>query len=297
MNVFDLRKRVLDDYHRYVESFLNIRDGRIQEFVHNELERGVLWPEALVQLSPSYEMGKSVSDLTDNGILHPLCKKIFQRNGSPFKLYYHQEKAIYTAQKKQSYVLTTGTGSGKSLTYLIPIMDYVLKNNPEPEKVRALIVYPMNALINSQYEAIENLTNNLGDKKNTIRFGRYTGQENADQREILQQHPPHILMTNYSMLELMLSRPKERVFLDRTLSNLEFLVLDELHTYSGRQGADVSMLTRRVRQRCGNDNLICIGTSATMVAGGKRSKKRREQKLPVKSSAPQFYRRTSLMNA
>lgn len=290
MNVFDLRERVLDDYRRYVESFLNIRDKRIQKFVHEELERGVLWPEALVQLSPSYEMGKSVSDLTDSGILHPLCKKIFQRNGSPFNLYYHQEKAIYTAQKKLSYILTTGTGSGKSLTFLIPIMDYVLKNDPEPEKVRALIVYPMNALINSQYEAIENLLKNLGDKKNTIRFGRYTGQEKEDQREILRQHPPHILLTNYSMLELMLSRPKERVFLDRTLANLEFLVLDELHTYSGRQGADVSMLTRRVRQRCGNDKLICIGTSATMIAGGTHD----EQKAKVAAVAGKIFGTTIL---
>ena len=100
MNVFDLRERVLDDYHRYVESFLNIRDERIHDFVSKELDRGVLWPEALVQLSPSYEMGKSVSDLADSGILHPLCKKIFQKNGESFKLYHHQEKAI--SQRKRS---------------------------------------------------------------------------------------------------------------------------------------------------------------------------------------------------
>jgi len=76
------------------------------------------------------------------------------------------------------------------------------------------------------------------------------------------------------MLELMMSRPAERVFLDRALSNLEFLVLDELHTYTGRQGADVSMLVRRVRKRCGNDDLLCIGTSATMVVGGTRVEQR-----------------------
>ena len=290
MNVFDLRERVLDDYHRYVESFLNIRDERIRDFVSQELDRGVLWPEALVQLSPSYEMGKSVSELTDSGTLHPLCNKIFQRNGSPFKLYFHQEKAIYTAQKKQSYVLTTGTGSGKSLTYLIPIIDYILKNNPEPEQVRALIVYPMNALINSQDLAIKSLLSNLGDKQNLIRHGRYTGQEKAEEREILQQHPPHILLTNYAMLELMLSRPKERVFLDRTLANLEFLVLDELHTYSGRQGADVSMLTRRVRQRCGNEKILCIGTSATMIAGGSHE----EQKAQVAAVAGKIFGTTIL---
>lgn len=117
--------------------------------------------------------------------------------------------------------------------------------------------------------------NNLGEGNRPIRFGRYTGQEKEDKKTQLQQHPPHILLTNYVMLELMMSRPREFVFLDHTLANLEFPILDELHTYTGRQGADVSMLVRRVRQRCGNNNLLCIGTSATMVTGGTRGEQRK----------------------
>ncbi|HWR59701.1 MAG TPA: DEAD/DEAH box helicase, partial [Thermodesulfovibrionales bacterium] len=260
MNIFNLRDHVIDDYHQYVESFLNIRDERIRDFVSGELSKGVLWSDPLVQLNPSYETGKTVADLVKRGTLDPLCEKIFRRNGQSIRLYHHQEEAIYTAARKDHYVLTTGTGSGKSLTYLIPIIDHILKNDPAKEQVRALIVYPMNALINSQHEAIKELFSNLGDGKAPVTFGRYTGQEKQDERERLQQCPPHILLTNYMMLELMMSRPAERVFLDRTLSKLEFLVLDELHTYTGRQGADVSMLVRRVRQRCGNDNLLCIGT-------------------------------------
>jgi len=268
MNVFDLREGVLTDYHRYMKSFLNIYDKHISESVAKELDSGTLWPDALVQLNPAYEMGKSVAELADDGILHPLCKQIFQKNGESFKLYYHQEQAIRTAAKKEPYILTTGTGSGKSLAYLIPIIDHILKYNPDMEQVRAIIVYPMNPLINSQELAINELLANLGKGQSPIRFSKYTGQEDRERREQLQQHPPHILLTNYVMLELMMSRPIERVFVERTLANLEFLVLDELHTYTGRQGADISMLVRRVRQRCGNDNLLCIGTSATMVAGG-----------------------------
>ncbi len=213
-------------------------------------------------------MGHSVSELVKQGRLDPLCEQIFQKNGSSFKLFDHQERAISLALQRKHYILTTGTGSGKSLTYIIPIIDHILKNDPGPEKVRALIVYPMNALINSQEKAIEELLSNLGTDNSPVRFARYTGQEDAQTRENLREHPPHILLTNYVMLELMMSRPKERVFLDHTLANLEFLVLDELHTYTGRQGADVSMLVRRVRRRCGNPELLCIGTSATMVAGG-----------------------------
>lgn len=274
MNIFALRNRVLQDYHRYVKSFLNIRDQHIRKFVHDQLESGYLWPEALLQLNPAYEMGRSVADLVADGQLHTLCEHIFQKKGQSFHLYWHQEQAIRIAEKQQPYIVTTGTGSGKSLAYLIPIIDHILKNNPEPEQVRAVIVYPMNALINSQENEIKELLGNLNTGKCPIRCGRYTGQENQSQRAALQEHPPHILLTNYMMLELMMSRPAERVFLERAVANLEFFVLDELHTYTGRQGADVSMLVRRVRQRCGNDKLICIGTSATMAAGGTREQQR-----------------------
>lgn len=271
MNVFKLRDRVLDQYHSYVSSFINIRDQRVRDFVEQELAAGRLWPDALVQLNPSYQNARSVAELVKDDLLHPLCEKIFQKKGQPFRLWHHQEKAILAAQQKQSYVLTTGTGSGKSLTYLVPIIDHILKNNPEPEKVRAIIVYPMNALINSQQNEIKGLLDNLGAGQTVIRCARYTGQDKPDVREKLKQHPPHILLTNYMMLELMMSRPSERVFMDHTAANLEFLVLDELHTYSGRQGADVALLVRRLRRRSGNPNLQCIGTSATMVGGGSSS--------------------------
>jgi len=276
MDVFQLRNNVINDYQNYVESFLHIQDDRIRDFVHDEFEKGVLWPDPLIQLSPSYEMGKTVSEMVDAGDLHPLCKEIFRsEKGESFHLYHHQEQAIRTAIRNEHYILTTGTGSGKSLTYLIPIINHILSHDPDPHQVRALIVYPMNALINSQEKAIHELLNNLVDDRGIIRCARYTGQEDRDTRQSLQKKPPHILLTNYVMLELMMSRPEERVFVDQTLTNLEYFVLDELHTYTGRRGADIAMLIRRIRQRCGNKDLLCIGTSATMVAGGSLGEERK----------------------
>src|SRR5262249_54164120 len=99
-----------------------------------------------------------------------------------------------------------------------------------------------------------------------VRFGRYTGQEGHEEKARMQQEIPHLILTNYMMLEMMLLRARESVFVDRANTGLEFLVMDELHMYRGRQGSDIAMLLRRLRERCGNPNVTHIGTSATMVA-------------------------------
>ena len=128
------------------------------------------------------------------------------------------------AQKGEPYVVTTGTGSGKSLTYLVPIYDHILRNQPEKPGVRAIIVYPMNALINSQWEALKAYAK--GYPENQVRFERYTGQDKDEARQRILDNPPHILLTNYVMLEYMLLRPAERKFTDSATAHLEFLVLD-----------------------------------------------------------------------
>ena len=133
----------------------------------------------------------------------------------------------------------------------------------------AIVVYPMNALCNSQLEELEKfLVCGYGKGNEPVTFARYTGQESNEERERIAKNPPDILLTNYVMLELILTRFLET---DKTVrkhaAGLRFLVLDELHTYRGRQGADVAMLVRRVRERF-NENLLCIGTSATMASEG-----------------------------
>jgi len=251
MSIFDFRDSVIETYKDYVSSFLNISDPRIRTFVEDHLvSKGHLWPDPLIQLNLPYKQADTVENLCQKGLLHPLCSLIFRKpDGDPIRLYAHQQEAILKGIKGEHFVVTSGTGSGKTLTYFIPVFDAVLAG-PSP-KVKAIIVYPMNALVNSQFKAIEELGESyksLTGKDLPVTFARYTGQESREAKDRIQKNPPHILLTNYVMLELMLLRPEERNFVDRTTTGLEFLVLDELHTYRGRQGADVAMLIRRLRE-------------------------------------------------
>jgi len=282
MNVFELRNQLVSDYKSYVSSFIQIRDNRIRAHVNEQLQAGLLWPEPLIQLNPAFQHGHYVDELADEGVLHKTCKSIFSRKSqentgeSKLRLHQHQEDAIRVAQSGKNYVLTTGTGSGKSLAYIIPIVDYVLKNG-SGKGVQAIIVYPMNALANSQLGELEKFIN-LGfpDKKGPVTFARYTGQEGDEEKNQIMANPPDILLTNYVMLELILTRPGERKTLVNAAQGLRFLVLDELHTYRGRQGADVAMLVRRVRNTLNATNLQCVGTSATLSSAGGFEDQRRD---------------------
>ena len=281
MDVFEIRRRLVDDYRRYTTSFVDILDPRIKEFVDGELERGRQWPEPWISLNPSFASGGSMADLVDEGLLHPETVSIFRAGktelgtaGEPITLHKHQRDAIVAARSGKSYVLTTGTGSGKSLAYIIPIVDAVL-SRPRVPGVKAIIVYPMNALANSQLGELEKfLTWGYGEGNEPVTFARYTGQEDDEERERILRYPPDILLTNYVMLELVLTRPEERRRLVEAAEGLSFLVLDELHTYRGRQGADVGLLVRRLRQACRAPQLQCVGTSATMTSGGSRADQR-----------------------
>lgn len=268
LDIFQFRNEVIGDYRRYIESFLKINDPRVKEFVAQELKDGKLWSDPLVQLNPTYKKGATVTQLVKQGVLHPECDRYFSKNGQPFHFHHHQEQAFLAAKREEPYVLTTGTGSGKSMTYVVPIFDDILRH-PEIKGVRAILVYPMNALINSQKEELDKFLRQVSSTP--IRVEQYTAQESLAKKTEIQNNPPQILLTNYVMLELMLSRTHE----DKLVSSpdLKFLVLDELHTYRGRQGADVAILIRKLRQRCGQD-LLCIGTSATMSTEGDRVNRR-----------------------
>jgi ATP-dependent helicase YprA (DUF1998 family) len=131
----------------------------------------------------------------------------------------------------------------------------------------------MNALINSQVEALDTFRADNWPAC-PVRYAQYTGQTREETRQQLLQDPPHILLTNYVMLEYMLIRPQERALVGETTRDLQFLTVDELHVYRGRQGADVAMLLRRLRQRAGRPNPQCAGTSATIATGGDRATRR-----------------------
>ncbi|MCL4207497.1 MAG: DEAD/DEAH box helicase [Pirellulaceae bacterium] len=271
MSIFDLHTTVLGDYRDFVRSFFTIADDRAREFVDRSLvEEARLWPDFLLQVSPSYARADTVDDLAARGALHQQAAQIFRTpDGQPFRLYQHQIEALNMAHSGHSYVVTSGTGSGKSLTYFLPIIDGLLRNPPTGDRVCALVVYPMNALVNSQIQALEKLKDGYQRRTGTpfpVTFAKYTGETSDTVRNEMRNHPPQIMLTNYVMAELMLVRPEDQRFLDRTGGGLRFLVFDELHTYRGRQGADVAMLIRRLKQRCAAPGLVHVGTSATMVA-------------------------------
>jgi len=282
MNVFSLRDQLINDYSTYISSFIQIRDEKIRGYVNHQLTSGFLWPDALIQLNPAFQPGDRVDELVDEGILHQTCKDIFIRDkdkdqsGGYIHLHKHQEDAIRIANKGNNYILTTGTGSGKSLAYIIPIVDHVLRQG-SGRGTQAIIVYPMNALANSQMGELKKFLN-LGfpNQQGPVTFERYTGQESDEEKQRIMSHPPDILLTNYVMLELILTRPQERQTLVNAAQDLRFLVLDELHTYRGRQGADVAMLVRRVRDSLNATHLQCIGTSATLAGPGSLEDQQKE---------------------
>jgi superfamily II DNA/RNA helicase len=265
MNVFKTHSKIVEDYASYISSFINIADKDIKAKVDEELNRGKLWPEPLLQFNPSFEIAGGIETLAKAGSIHPEIPKIFKG----YSLYSHQVAAIELGLKGKDFVVTSGTGSGKSLTYIGTIFHKLL-TEPSTPGVTAVIVYPMNALINSQFEEFSRYKKNYEDasgKPFPIIFGQYTGQESEEQRSKMRENPPQILLTNYMMLELLLTRVRERPIRDAIYDNLKFLVFDELHTYRGRQGADIAMLIRRIRAQCKHE-LTCIGTSATMVSVG-----------------------------
>ena len=270
MDIFALRDRVVTEYRDYFQSFINILDDRLRGFVKERLADGEMWPDAVLQLNPAYEPGPTLEELAAQGVITPETARFF---GESLRLYRHQEEALKIALRGEPYIVSTGTGSGKSLTYLIPIFDYIIRNDPSRHSVRAIIVYPMNALINSQLESLERFKKNW--PQCPVRFARYTGQENQEAKNAILNDPPHILLTNYVMLEYLLIRPYERTLVQQATRELRFLVMDELHVYRGRQGADVAMLMRRVRQRAGRADLQVVGTSATLVTEGDLEARRR----------------------
>lgn len=253
------------DYRSYIWSFIDIHDDDIRSRVQESLNTGRLWPDPLIQFNPSFEKSGSVDTLIAEGILASELRHVFQG----VSLYTHQIEAMRMGSKPRSFVVTSGTGSGKSLTYLGSVFNHLFRNG-SGKGVQAILVYPMNALINSQVEELKKLAARYEESAGgqfPVRFAAYTGQTRSELRKQILDQPPDILLTNYMMLELLLTRHGERQIRDSIYKSLRFLVFDELHTYRGRQGADVGMLIRRIRGCC-NSPLTLIGTSATMASGG-----------------------------
>lgn len=269
MDAFKTHQKVIEDYRSYLSSFLSIQDERIEKEVKEALHDKGFLPEPLVQFNPAYSSGSPLADLVKEGKAHQDLPRIF----GDYRLYKHQIEALELGIAGRGFVVTSGTGSGKSLTFLATIFNDLLKQGEKKKAgVKAILVYPMNALINSQEEEIKKFESNYGEGF-PISYAKYTGQESQDDRAKAKVDKPDIILTNYMMLELIMTRKGESWLRDSLVKNLKYLVFDELHTYRGRQGSDVSLLIRRIKGLAENA-VQCIGTSATMASGGTPLEKR-----------------------
>lgn len=248
-----------------------------------------------VETLPDFEKGRTLEQLSADGILHPAWHEM--RSTKPRvwgrQLHAHQEAALL---KDDNYLVATGTGSGKTESFLFPLVNDILNQGDLAiPGVRAILVYPLNALANDQLTRIATLLfRDLGNPGITL--GRYTGQvssratraeeetrlkasptfaeafgEEAEvpaewllSREEMRARPPHILITNYAMLEHILLLPTNRNLLRG--ADLRWIVLDEIHTYAGAQAIEVAFLLRRLKSHLGRTSgkTRCVGTSASL---------------------------------
>jgi ATP-dependent helicase YprA (DUF1998 family) len=282
---------IRDAYQRYLHTLLEPRDPRLAAALDRAIEREItegVVKGPLLEASPPYATGATLRQLVDGGVLHPGFADLGAGVPLDRPLYRHQEAAIRKVAADRNLVVATGTGSGKTESFLLPILDTLITERAEGtlgSGVRALLLYPMNALANDQMKRLRSLLHQMPD----ITFGRYTGdtkesdrqareafeQQNPGEpllpnellsREAMRRTPPHLLLTNYAMLEYLLLRPLDmELFEGEHGGNWRFIVVDEAHVYDGARGAELAMLLRRLRDRVSQERpLRCIATSATV---------------------------------
>ena len=305
LNPIEASESIKSEFISYVSTNFHIADRDYASQFISELNKdSVVAKGPYLDISDSFETGKNIETLISEGELSPLFQELEKDVPESDKeiklkrkLYLHQEKAIRKTNQKKNLVVTTGTGSGKTECFILPIINHLLREKESgtlTDGVRAILIYPMNALANDQMKRLRLILKKYPD----IRFGvynsntKYTDEDGiaeygrifkdangralkpleneAISRDTMQKRPPHILVTNYAMLEYMMLRPNDdRVFAG---SKLKFLVLDEAHIYRGATGMETALLLRRLKARIGNpSNVINILTSATL--GGKEANK------------------------
>jgi ATP-dependent helicase YprA (DUF1998 family) len=293
----DATRKLSEDYARYLRTIYFFRDEELRGQFQKALEApNFLVRGPILEAAPPFRLGRSIGGLVEAGVLHPDFRQLCSP-AMPYDrpLYLHQEQAITrVAAQDRNIVVATGTGSGKTEAFLIPIFDHLLRQREarllQRPGVRALLLYPMNALANDQLKRLRGLLARFPD----ITFGRYTGETKEEQKDAeeqfrqqfrddpllpnerisrvaMRESPPHILITNYAMLEYLLLRPRDSEFFDGDTGPFwRFIALDEAHIYDGASGIEIAMLLRRVKDRVVRSEpgrLRCIATSATLGRG------------------------------
>lgn len=283
-------KEIEWSYKRYLKTLLAPRDERLAAAFDAEIDQSTLLTKGpILEMTPPYETGATCRQLIDEDVLH----RDFARIDSPAfsidrPLYVHQETAVRKFVSGRNLVVSTGTGSGKTESFLIPIINALLEESARGALgpgVRALLLYPMNALANDQLKRLREVLAAVPE----ITFGRYTGETLNEPREAeddflqsnpgavrlpnellsraeMRSNPPHLLLTNYAMLEYLLLRPADLDLFDGPHAGTwRFIVMDEAHVYDGAQGSEVALLIRRLKQRVApKSTLQCIATSASL---------------------------------
>ena len=271
-------------YKQYLKTIFELKDPVYQKQFQKLLDDDSQFANGpYLDVTDSFKKGSSINELIESGILPKGFEKLNMNLTRP--LYLHQEMAVAKAVSGKNMVVSTGTGSGKTESFLIPVLAHIVSERQTGKKesgVRALLIYPMNALANDQIERLRSLLKDYPE----ITYGSYTGQTRKTYREALaeyrmlnngsepnpnelisreqmQDDPPHILVTNYAMLEYLMVRPDDSVFFQNG-SSWKYVVLDEAHVYSGSTGIEVSMLLRRLKSTLKGSNLQYILTSATL---------------------------------
>jgi ATP-dependent helicase YprA (DUF1998 family) len=271
MQPLALAQNVCAEYRRYIETTFPILDEALRQQINEKINNeSLLWKGPYVSLSQPFARGITVADLAREELLSPQAARIF----AGWTLYDHQEQATRRLADGQHTIVASSTGSGKTEAFLIPIIDYCLRHKRETG-IKAVLMYPMNALANDQLKRLRRLLKGTG-----ITFAKYTGDtaqhvqknerpadapaEEALDRATIQDNPPDILLTNYAMLELLLVRREDQQIFRH--KQVRYLVLDEVHTYGGARGIEVACLIRRFKEHIESSNggLVCVGTSATV---------------------------------
>ena len=295
-NPLSASKEIIEQYERYIlTTFKTDFSGKNSEGLtfNDQLRKAVMSPGEInngpiLQISRNYLRYKPLKEL----IPDVLTKGFYNLQTDEIDperliLYKHQEEAIRKiVSEDRNTVVSTGTGSGKTKSFLIPILNHLLKEEIDGTLcpgVRVMLVYPMNALANDQIRILRNIL-----KNQKITFGAFIGETEEEEkearrsyfkenkkdpmpnelisREVMRKTPPNILITNYAMLEHLLIKPQNStsLFGEPGNNHWKYIVLDEAHVYSGAKGSEVSLLLRRLKTTLKRNELRFILTSATL---------------------------------
>lgn len=278
LNRINLCFELIHIYEDAIKKFLkeqNIKDEEAEHIVNSlNFQRDIIF-----SLNKRYKQGHSFSDFCSENKLSSQLENMFKIN---YPLYVQQENAIKSILQGKSTVISTGTGSGKTEAFLIPIVDYCLKNN-DKKGVKALIIYPMNALAGDQLKRIEEVIRNSG-----ISYALISGENNIENgeeasRNKIVKDQPDILITNYVMLDRVLVNNEYRKIFANCKNIFKYIVLDEIHSYSGNKALHIRFLLSRLKYIVGG-NVIQIGCSATL----KRDKQLKNTQELLTSEVRQF---------